>query len=77
MVSVMERQGRRNAPDGGGTAALKDWSLHSVQAKLVVMCGRLVSHAQSLVFRLAEEAVPRDVLQRVLERISRSCPAPA
>ncbi len=77
MVSVMERQGRRNAPDGGGTAALKDWSLRSVQVRLVKMGGRLLRHARRLVFQPAEVAVPRDVLQRVLERFGRSCPAPA
>jgi hypothetical protein len=34
--------------------AIKDWSLRSVQVKLIKMGGRLVRHARRLVFQLAE-----------------------
>lgn len=56
--------------------AVRDWSLRSVQVKLIKMGGRLVRHARRLVFQLAEVAVPRALFQAMLERIGRLCPAP-
>jgi hypothetical protein len=53
---------------------VKDWSLRSLQVKLVKIGGRLVRHARRLVFQLAEVAVPREVFQEVLERIGGLCP---
>ena len=47
--------------------AIKDWSLRSVQVKLIKIGGRLVRHARRLVFQLAEVAVSRAVFQGVLE----------
>jgi hypothetical protein len=49
--------------------AVKDWSLRSVQVKLIKIGGRLVRHARRLVFQLAEVAVPRGLFQGVLNRI--------
>ncbi len=49
--------------------AVKHWSLHTVQIKLIKIGGRLVRHARRLVVQLAEVAVPRDVFRQVLERI--------
>ena len=56
--------------------AIKDWSLRSVQVKLIKIGGRLVRHARRLVFQLAEVAMPRTLFQGVLERIGRLSPAP-
>jgi hypothetical protein len=56
--------------------ALKDWSLHSVQVKLIKIGGRLVGHARRLTFQLAEVAVPREVFRGMLERTARLCPVP-
>lgn len=56
--------------------AVKDWSLRSLQVKLVKIGGRLVRHARRLVFQLAEVAVTREVFQEVLEHIRGLCPAP-
>jgi hypothetical protein len=56
--------------------AVKDWSLRSVQVRLIKIGGRLVRHARRLVFHLAEVAVPRELFQGVLERIGRLRPAP-
>ena len=39
--------------------AAKDWSLRSLQVKLIKTGGRLVRYARRLVFQLAEVAVPR------------------
>ena len=56
--------------------AIKDWSLRSIQVKLIKIGGRLVRHARRLVFQLAEVARPRALFQGVLDRIGRLCPAP-
>ena len=56
--------------------AIKEWSLRSVQVKLIKIGGRLVRHARRLVFQLAEVAVPRDLFAAILGRIARLCPAP-
>ncbi len=56
--------------------AIKDWSLRSVQVKLIKIGGRSAHHARRLVFQLAEVAVPREVFRQVLERIGGLHPAP-
>ena len=56
--------------------AIKDWSLRSIQVKLIKIGGRLVRHARRLVFQLAEVAVQRELFQGVLNRIGRLCPTP-
>ncbi|MFQ5878791.1 MAG: transposase [Dehalococcoidia bacterium] len=50
---------------------VKDWSLRSLQVKLIKTGGRLVRHARRLVFRMAEVGVPREVFVAVLKRIDR------
>jgi len=54
---------------------IKDWSLRSVQVKLIKIGGQLVRHARRLVFQLAEVAVQRALFQGVLEQIGRLSPA--
>jgi hypothetical protein len=56
--------------------AIKDWSLRSLQVKLIKMAGRIVRHARQIVFQLAEVAVPRELFAAILERISRLRLAP-
>ncbi len=56
--------------------AIKDWSLRSLQVKLIKMGGRIVRHARQIVFQLAEVAVPRELFGAILERISRLRLAP-
>lgn len=56
--------------------AIRDWSLRSVQVKLLKIGGRLVRHARRLVFQLAEVAVVRGVFEEMLRRIASLCPAP-
>jgi hypothetical protein len=51
--------------------AVKEWSLQSVQLKLIKTGARLVRHARHLVFQMAEVALPRDVWVAMLERIGR------
>ena len=54
--------------------AVKDWSLRSLQVRLIKLGGRLVRHARRLVFHLPKVAVSRDVFQEVLDRIGRLGP---
>jgi len=56
--------------------AIKDWSLRSLQVKLIKMGGRIVRHARQIVFQLAEVAVSRELFAAILERISRLRLAP-
>jgi hypothetical protein len=56
--------------------AVKDWSLRSLQVKLIKMGGRMVCHARRVVFQLAEVAVSRDLFAAILERIARLRLAP-
>jgi len=56
--------------------AIKDWSLRSLQMKLIKTGGRIVRHARQVVFQLAEVAVSRELFAAILERLSRLSPAP-
>ncbi len=40
---------------------INDWSLRSLQVKLIKIGGRIVRHARQFVFQLAEVAVPKDL----------------
>jgi len=51
--------------------AINDWSLRSLQVKLIKIGGRIVRHARRFVFQLAEVAVSRDLFAAILERITR------
>jgi len=51
--------------------AIKDWSLRSLQVKLIKIGGRIVSRARRFVFQLAEVTVSRDLFAAILERITR------
>ena len=51
--------------------SINNWSLLSLQVKLIKMGGRIVRHARRIIFQLAEVAVPRDLFAAILERISR------
>jgi len=56
--------------------AVKDWSLRSLQVKLIKMGGRIVRHARRIVFQLAELAVPGELFAAIIERITRLRLAP-
>ncbi len=56
--------------------AINDWSLRSLQVRLIKMGGRIVRHARQIIFQLAEVAVPRDLFAAILERISLLCLSP-
>jgi hypothetical protein len=56
--------------------AIKDWSLRSIQVKLIKIGGRIVHHARQIVFQLAEVAVSRGLFASILGRIARLRLAP-
>jgi hypothetical protein len=49
--------------------AVKDWSLRSLQLKLIKIGGRMVCHARRIIFQLAEVAVPRELFAAILGRL--------
>jgi hypothetical protein len=57
--------------------AVKDWSLSSLQLKLIKIGGRMVCHARRIIFQLAEVAVPKQLFAAILERIDRLRPVAA
>ncbi len=56
--------------------AINDWSLRSLQVKLIKIGGRIVRHARHIIFQLAEVAVSRDLFAAILGRITRLRLAP-
>ena len=50
--------------------ALKDWTLRSLQGKLIKTGAKLVHHARPLVLRMAEVAVPREVFAPSWSRLA-------
>ena len=55
-----------------------DWSLTSLQTRLIKIAARVVRHARAITFQLAEVAVSGDLFTRILAAIHRlrSPPAP-
>jgi len=56
--------------------AIRDWSLRSLQVKLIKMGGRMVHHARRIIFQLAEVAIPEEIFAALLGRIARLGLAP-
>ena len=58
--------------------AIADWSLTSLQIRLIKIGARVVRHARAITFQLAEVAISGDLFNRVLAAIQRlhSPPAP-
>jgi hypothetical protein len=49
--------------------AVKQWSLTSLREKLVKIGARLVIHGRYMTFQMAEAAVSRDLIRRILQMI--------
>jgi hypothetical protein len=56
--------------------AVKDWSLRSLQVKLIKMGRQIVRHARRIVFQLAEVAVPGELFAAIIKRVTRLRIAP-
>lgn len=50
---------------------MADWSLTSLQLKLIKMGARVVRHARAITFRLAEVAVKGSMVRAILTAIHR------
>ena len=53
-----------------------DWSLTSIQSRLIKIGARVVRHARAITFQLAEVAVPRDIFGKTLAAIRNLKPPP-
>jgi hypothetical protein len=53
------------------------WSLTSLQTRLIKIGARVVRHARTITFRLAEVAIPRGLFHQILAAIHRLRPSPA
>ena len=53
------------------------WSLRSLQTRLIKIGARVVRHARTITFQLAEVAIPRDLFHQILAAIHRLRPSPA
>jgi hypothetical protein len=56
---------------------VKHWSLTTLREKLIKIGAKVVHHARSLVFPMAEVAIPRELFRLILERIRRLRPPKA
>ena len=55
---------------------IKDWSLTSLKEKLIKIGAKVVSHGRYVAFRMAEVAIPRNLLADVLRLIAELRPPP-
>jgi hypothetical protein len=53
-----------------------DWSLTSIQSRLIKIGARVVRHARKITFQLAEVAVPRNIFGKILAAIRALKPPP-
>ncbi len=56
---------------------MTDWSLSSLQLKLIKIGARVVRHARAITFQLAEVAVPGPMVRAVIATIQRLRAPPA
>jgi len=52
------------------------WSLSTLREKVVKIGAKIITHARSTVFQMAEVAVPCDLFGRILEMIGDLRPRP-
>ena len=56
---------------------IKDWSLRTIQLKLIKIGGRLIKHARYYYMLLAEVSIKEWLWRGIMNKISRLCPTPA
>ncbi|MGF1455155.1 MAG: transposase, partial [Alphaproteobacteria bacterium] len=49
---------------------IEQWCLTTLREKLVKIGAKVITHARYAVFQMAEVAVPRDLMRRILENIA-------
>jgi hypothetical protein len=55
---------------------VRHWSLTTLREKLIKIGAKVVTHAKTVTFQLAEVAVPRTLFAAILIRINRLRPVP-
>ena len=55
---------------------MADWSLTSIQSRLIKIAARVVRHARKNTFQLAEVAVPRNIFGQILAAVRALKPPP-
>ena len=55
---------------------IKDWSLRTLQVKLIKIGAKIVRHSRYVIFQMAEVMVSRSLFYDILERIGRLKPMP-
>ena len=55
---------------------IKDWSLRTVQVKLIKIGAKVVKHSRYVIFQMAEVMVSKSLFHEILGRISRLKPVP-
>ena len=61
----------------GGLAlprSVRHWSLRSLQAKLIKIGAKVVTHSRRIIFQMAEVAVPKMLFEAILKRIGELAP---
>ncbi len=55
---------------------IKDWSLRTLQVKLIKIGAKVVRHSRYVIFQMAEVLVSRSLFYDILERIGQLKPVP-
>ena len=55
---------------------IRDWSLRTLQVKLIKIGAKVVRHSRYVIFQMAEVMVSRSLFYDILERIGRLKPVP-
>jgi len=55
---------------------IKDWSLRTLQVKLIKIGAKVVRHSRYVIFQMAEVMVSKRLFQEILERIGHLKPVP-
>jgi hypothetical protein len=56
---------------------IKQWSLTTLRQRLVKIGAKIVRHGRSVIFQVAEVAVPRDMFPKILAAIATLRPLPS
>jgi hypothetical protein len=55
---------------------IRDWSLRTLQVKLIKIGTKVVKHSRYVIFQMTEVMVSKSLFHEILERIGRLIPVP-
>ena len=76
-ASCARLQSRQLPADAGTPEPIKNWSLTSLQEKLIKIGAKVVSHGRYVAFQMAEVAIPKNLFADILRLIAELRPPPA